>query len=267
MAGLQPHAVADLERPRGDQHDARDQVAQRLLGGEAEDDRDDRAGHGERPRLEPGDVQRDQHGRDQEREPDDEADGAGRRGIHPPEQRGRQRAPDVAREAPAEDHQRDRRDDAHGHVDPQHLLAVVVQQRGSRRSAGSPRPARSGRATPAAPPGRSAHGPARRAARSGSSVEAFEASLSPTLPRFPVSRRNRVCDHTPAASGSSEQRLLPHLLPRRRPRRLRPPRMPTRCLNRSGYGFSRVPGSPAARSIRRRSGSATYARPRAYSCS
>ena len=67
VAGLQPHAVADLERPGGDQHDARDQVAQRLLGGEAEDDRDDGAGHGERPRLEPGDVQRDQHGRDQER--------------------------------------------------------------------------------------------------------------------------------------------------------------------------------------------------------
>ena len=39
---------------------------------------------------------------------------------------GRQRAPDVAREAPAEDQQRDRGDDAHRHVEPEDLLAVLV---------------------------------------------------------------------------------------------------------------------------------------------
>ena len=68
VAGLQPDAVADLERAGRDQHDARDQVAQRLLRGETEDDRDDRAGHGERPRLEARDVERDEHRRDQEAE-------------------------------------------------------------------------------------------------------------------------------------------------------------------------------------------------------
>jgi len=42
-ARLEAHPVADLERARRDQDDARDQVAQRLLGGEADDDGEDRS--------------------------------------------------------------------------------------------------------------------------------------------------------------------------------------------------------------------------------
>ena len=50
-AGLQAHAVADAERPRAEQHDAGDQVAERLLGRETEDDRGEGAADGQRPRV------------------------------------------------------------------------------------------------------------------------------------------------------------------------------------------------------------------------
>ena len=47
-AGLEAHAVADPERPRRDQHDAGDQVAERLLRRETEDDRREGATDGQR---------------------------------------------------------------------------------------------------------------------------------------------------------------------------------------------------------------------------
>ncbi len=104
-ARLQAHALADLERPRGDQHHAGDQVAERLLGRETEDDRGDGAADGQRARRQPGDPQRHQRRDDQEDQPDQEADGAGRRGIHAPEQRGRDEAADVAGQRAAEGEQ------------------------------------------------------------------------------------------------------------------------------------------------------------------
>ena len=61
-AGLQPHAVADPERARGDQDHAGDQVAERLLGRETDDDGGDRASDGQRGRVQPADAQRQQHG-------------------------------------------------------------------------------------------------------------------------------------------------------------------------------------------------------------
>ena len=65
-----------------------DQVAERLLRRETDDDRRDRAADGERGRVEAGDAQREQHRRRDHHEPDQEADGAGGRRIHAPEQRG-----------------------------------------------------------------------------------------------------------------------------------------------------------------------------------
>ena len=75
-AALQADAVADPERARGDQDHAGDQVAERLLGGETEDDRGDGAADGQRARVEARDPQRAQRGDDQERQPDQEADRA-----------------------------------------------------------------------------------------------------------------------------------------------------------------------------------------------
>ena len=54
-AALQPHAVADAERPRAEQHEAGEEVAERLLGGETEDDRGERAADGQRARVQAGD--------------------------------------------------------------------------------------------------------------------------------------------------------------------------------------------------------------------
>ena len=79
-------------------------------------------------RLEPGDPERDEHRGRQERQPDQEADGARRRGIHPPEQPGRERPPDVAREPPAEDEQRDGGEHPDGQIEPEDLTAVLVRE-------------------------------------------------------------------------------------------------------------------------------------------
>ena len=65
--------------PRGDQHHAGDQVAERLLGGETEDDRGDGAADGQRARVQARDPQRGERRDDEERQPDQEADRARRR--------------------------------------------------------------------------------------------------------------------------------------------------------------------------------------------
>ena len=126
-AALQPHAVADPERPRGDQHHAGDQVAERLLGGEAEDDGGDR--HHRRPAC-AGPARRSaartSAGDGEEREPDQERDRPGRARVDAAEQRRLDPAAEVARQRPAEDHQHDRRRHAHGRVDAEQLLAHEV---------------------------------------------------------------------------------------------------------------------------------------------
>ena len=101
-AGLQPDALADPERPRAQQHHPGDHVAQRLLGGETEDDRGERAADGQRLRLEPGDAQRHQQ-RDRDRDQaDQEADRAGRGRVHPAHEGRAGGAADVPGQRPAE---------------------------------------------------------------------------------------------------------------------------------------------------------------------
>ena len=86
-ARLEADAVADAERPRRDQHQARDEIAERLLRGETEDDRGDGTTDGQRLGLEPGDPQRRQRRDGQEGQADEEADRARRRRIEALEQR------------------------------------------------------------------------------------------------------------------------------------------------------------------------------------
>ena len=62
-AALQAHALADPERPRAEQHHAGEEVAERLLRRETDDDRGEGAADGQRPRVEPGDAQRDDDAR------------------------------------------------------------------------------------------------------------------------------------------------------------------------------------------------------------
>ena len=110
--GLKPHALADAERSRGEQHQAGEQVAERLLGGETQDDGGEGAPRDERGGVDAADAQRDQQ-RDRHRyEADQEPDGSGRGRIHPPEERRRRRATDVAGDRPAERQQREHRRDA-----------------------------------------------------------------------------------------------------------------------------------------------------------
>ena len=96
-ARLQAHALADAERARAQQHGAGDQVAERLLRGETDDDGGEGAADGERARGEAGDPQR-HDGDDRDRhEPQQEADRAGGARVHAPHQRparrrGRRRA-------------------------------------------------------------------------------------------------------------------------------------------------------------------------------
>ena len=92
-AALEADAVADAERARGDQHHAGDQVAERLLGGEAEDDRGDGATDGQRARVEPGDPQRGQRREGEERQADEEADRARGAGVDAAEEPGSTQRP------------------------------------------------------------------------------------------------------------------------------------------------------------------------------
>ena len=112
---LQAHPLADPERPRAEQHRARDQVAQRLLRRQAEDHRGESAarapasGLRSRPRCSATSSVTDER-----RQADQEADRSRRRRVQAPEQRRPERPPDVARDRPAEDQQHDHGDDRSG---------------------------------------------------------------------------------------------------------------------------------------------------------
>ena len=125
-ARVEADPVADPERPCAQQHGARDQVADRLLRRESEEHRGDGTTDGERLRLEPGDAEGDEDREDDREEPDQKAERAGGAGVEALEEDRAERAADVARERPAQDHERDDARDAHRHVDPEQLHAVVV---------------------------------------------------------------------------------------------------------------------------------------------
>jgi len=124
-AGLQPHALADPERSCRDQDQSGDQVAERLLSSEADDDRGSRR-DGQRALGEAGDSERDERRHHEEGEPDQEADGAGRGGVHAAEQRGGAETPDVTSQRPPEGEHEDRRGDADRLVEAEPPLALGV---------------------------------------------------------------------------------------------------------------------------------------------
>ena len=108
-AALQAHAVAHAERARAQQHRAGDHVAERLLGRETEDHRRERAAEGERARFDARHAQRHEQRQHDRHQADQEPDRAGGGRVQAPEQRRPEPAADVARDRPAEDHQRDHR--------------------------------------------------------------------------------------------------------------------------------------------------------------
>ena len=116
--------------PCAEQDGAREEVAERLLGRETEDDGGQGASEGDRLRRESGDAQRDEQGEDHGHQAQEEADGARRAGVQAAEQVGAERPADVPRERPAEDHQGDDGADAHGDVErrPEQLVAVPVDE-------------------------------------------------------------------------------------------------------------------------------------------
>ena len=81
------------------------------------------------PEVGPGEYE-EERGDDDEHEPDQEADGARRRRVHAPEQRGRGKASEIARERPAEHDHHDRGSHTHGLVDAEQLLAAHVGVQG-----------------------------------------------------------------------------------------------------------------------------------------
>lgn len=106
-SALQAYVLAHAEGPGAEQDGAGDQVAQRLLRGEAEDDGGERSTEGQRARFDARDAQRDEQGEHGGGETDEEAHGPRGGGIDAPEQRGSERAAGVAGERPAEDQERD----------------------------------------------------------------------------------------------------------------------------------------------------------------
>jgi hypothetical protein len=84
---VHPHAVAHPERARAHQHRSGDQVSDRLLRGEAEDDGGARASHGKGLGSDAGEPERDQHAEQQREQPDQEGHRAGGAGIEPLEER------------------------------------------------------------------------------------------------------------------------------------------------------------------------------------
>jgi hypothetical protein len=103
---LQADAFADPERAGAQEHHAGDQVAQRLLSGETEHDGSERTADSQRAGVQARDPQGGQPAAQQGEEPDDEADGAGRGGVHAAKERRGGGAADVARQCPAEHDER-----------------------------------------------------------------------------------------------------------------------------------------------------------------
>ena len=104
-SALQPHALAHAERAGAEQDGPGEQVAERLLRRQPQDHRREGAAEGERVGFDASHPQRHDHRHQDGHEAHQEADGAGRRGVQPPEQRRSEHAPERARDRPAEDHQ------------------------------------------------------------------------------------------------------------------------------------------------------------------
>jgi hypothetical protein len=95
-AALQAHALADPEGPRAQQQGAGNEVAERLLRRETDDDRGEGAADRERARVEPGHPQRDDDREPDEDQADEEADRPRGAGVQAPEQ-GRAERPATSR--------------------------------------------------------------------------------------------------------------------------------------------------------------------------
>ena len=127
-AALQAHALAHAERPCAEQDGAGDEVAERLLRRETDDDRGEGAADGQGARVQSGHPQRDDDGEPDEDQADEEADRARGARVEAPEE-GRPEGPaDVARDLPAQDDEDDRRRDLHRRLvrPAEQLVAIAV---------------------------------------------------------------------------------------------------------------------------------------------
>ena len=101
--GLQAHALADPERPGAQENQTGDQVAERLLGRETDDDGGEGASGHERGWRSARATLEGEQQRDAERgQADDEANRSRGRRIHAAEERGRSRLADVAGNRPTQ---------------------------------------------------------------------------------------------------------------------------------------------------------------------
>jgi hypothetical protein len=80
---VQAHPIAHAKRARAQQHCAGDEIADRLLGSEADDDRRDRAADRQRLRVETGEAQSHEHGQQEGHQPNQEAHCPGGTRIEP----------------------------------------------------------------------------------------------------------------------------------------------------------------------------------------
>ena len=106
-APLEPDAFADAERSVRDQHDAREHVAEDLLGGEADHHRREAAAKGEGLRFDAGDAQCDDGDDHDRQQPQQEADRPGCPRLQPSVEGGCEAAPEGSGERPAEQDQQD----------------------------------------------------------------------------------------------------------------------------------------------------------------
>ena len=135
-AADQAHPFADPEGPGALQDDAGEDPAQRLLGGEAEQDRGEGAADGEGAGVDAGDPQREDHHRRHRQQADDEAErsrrwpgrGAGRGGGESP------RTSQWVAAEPTIDQDDDGADPDPLAVAGRDLVAVVVDDQGRRRA-------------------------------------------------------------------------------------------------------------------------------------
>jgi hypothetical protein len=101
--------------------------------GETDDHRGERAADGQRARVEAGDTERHDDREPHKDEADEEPDGPRRPGVQAPEERRRERAPDIARDLPAQHDEHHRRGDLHRRlVGPaEEVVAIAIDDQDS----------------------------------------------------------------------------------------------------------------------------------------
>ena len=134
--GLEPDAIAHAERPRGEQHDAGEHVAERLLRGQT----DDHGGEGRRGQqglgFEARDRQREEQDRDPRNEADEEAHRPGGGRVHAAEEQRADGTAERPSDRPAQDQEQDDRGDPDVERVALDVVAVGVQDHDPREERG-----------------------------------------------------------------------------------------------------------------------------------